>query len=145
MNDAAAAVATYAALFEADRSWIVVARELHDKSPNATTRDDLVQAYGHAGWHALLGGRNKESLQHSETALELDSSRTWVKVNLGHAYLFLGRAGEARKIYIEVKDVNRTDDGKRKYAHEIRDDFALFRKLGIGVPAMDAVAKDIGI
>ena len=48
-------------------------------------------------------------------------------------------------VYVAVRNINRSDDGKRKYADEIRDDFALFRKLGIGVAAMDQMEKEIGI
>jgi tetratricopeptide (TPR) repeat protein len=145
MNDAQAARKTYDAAFQADERWLAIARERHAKSANAATRSDLVQAYGDAGWNALLSGRSKVSAQYNEAALKLDGSRTWIRVNLGHAYLFLGRIEEARKVYIAVRNVNRSEDGTRKYSHEIRDDFALFRKLGIGVPAMDRMEREIGI
>ena len=145
MGDFTAARQTYASLAQADERWLAVARQLSTKAANDETRADVVQAYGDAGWHSLLGGRTQASAQHSEAALKLDGSKTWIRVNLGHAYLLLGRIEEARAIYVAVRNINRSDDGKRKYSDEIRDDFALFRKLGIGVEAMDRMAKDIGI
>ncbi|MGH6767580.1 MAG: tetratricopeptide repeat protein [Xanthobacteraceae bacterium] len=145
MDDIPAAKQTYDAMFQADERWLAIARERHTKSANADTRSDLVQAYGDAGWNALLSGRSKLSVQYCEAALKLDGTRTWIRVNLGHAYLFLGRIEDAKKVYIAVRDIDRSADGKRKYSHEIRDDFVLFRKLGIGVPAMDRMAREIGI
>jgi tetratricopeptide (TPR) repeat protein len=145
MGDFAAAKRTYLELAEADERWLALARQLNAKTANDQTRADVVQAYGDAGWHFLLGGRAQASVQYSEAGLKLDGSKTWMRVNLGHAYLFLGRIEEARAIYVAVRNVNRSDDGKRKYSDEIRDDFALFRRLGIGVTAMDRMEREIGI
>ena len=75
-------------------------------------------------------------LPHIEAALSINPDTPWNTVNLGHAYLFLGRYAEAMKLYASVRDRNRGDDGKRTYANEIRDDFAIFRRLGLTRPEM---------
>ena len=75
-----------------------------------------MQAYGDAGWNALLAGRATEAVPHIEAALSINPDTPWNTVNLGHAYLFLGRYAEAMKLYSSVRDRNRGDDGKRTYA-----------------------------
>ena len=63
--------------------------------------------------------------------------------NLAHAYLFMGRYADALKLYNSVRDRNRGDDGKRTYANEIRDDFAIFRRLGLTRPDMARAEKEL--
>ena len=103
----------------------------------------MTQAYGDAGWNALLAGRAAEAVPHIEAALSINPDTPWNTVNLGHANLFLGRYAEAVKLYASVRDRNRSDDGKRTYAHEIRDDFALFRRLGLTRPEMARAEKEL--
>ena len=78
-----------------------------------------------------------------EAALSLNPDTPWNTVNLGHAYLFLGRYAEAMQLYKSVRDRNRSEDGKRTYAHEIRDDFVLFRRLGLTLPEMARVEREL--
>ncbi len=63
-------------------------------------------------------------------------------VNLGHVHLFQGRYAEAMKLYASVRDRYR-DDPKRTFGQEIKDDFARFRRLGLGRPDMARVEKEL--
>jgi tetratricopeptide (TPR) repeat protein len=143
MNEPAAARDTYGDIFVANERWLGVARENFMKTSNDANRTDLAQAYGDAGWHGLLAGRAKEAMVHIEAALSLAPDATWNTVNLGHAYLFLARYQDAVKLYASVKDTKRTEDGKRLYADEIRDDFALFRRLGVNLPDMARAEREL--
>jgi tetratricopeptide (TPR) repeat protein len=102
-----------------------------------------VQAYGDAGWNAILAGLPADALPHIEAALSINPDTPWNTVNLAHAYLFMGRYADALKLYNSVRDRNRGDDGKRTYANEIRDDFAIFRRLGLTRPEMARAEKEL--
>jgi len=143
MDDFGAAKKAYGELYRADERWVEVARAAFQNADNAETRADLLKAYGDAGWHGLLAGEAKASGHYLEHALVLDRSPAWIRVNLGHAYLLLGRYEDARAAYLEVKDEMRGTDGKRTYADEIRDDFVLLRQLGLGIPAMDRITLEL--
>jgi hypothetical protein len=80
---------------------------------------------------------------HIEAALSINTETPWNTVNLGHAYLFLGRYDEAIKLYSSVRDRSRSQDGKRTYAHEIRDDFGVFRRLGLARPDIERAQKEL--
>ena len=146
MEDFAAAKKTYGELYRADERWLAVARTAFQEAESVDNRADLVKAYGDAGWHGLLSGEWKAPSQYMEQALALDrepQKPAWIRVNLGHAYLFLGRYADAKAIYLDVKDEKRSEDGKRTYADEIRDDFVLLRKLGLGIPEMDRMVHEL--
>jgi tetratricopeptide (TPR) repeat protein len=143
LSEPAAARDTYGEIAAATERWLKVARDNYFNTSSDTNRNDLTQAYGDAGWNAILAGRPAEAVPHLEAALSLNPDTPWNTVNLGHANLFLGRYADAVKLYASVRDRNRSEDGKRTYAHEIRDDFSLFRRLGIARPEMDRVQKEL--
>jgi tetratricopeptide (TPR) repeat protein len=142
-NDAAAAREAYRQLVDADESWLKLARDNFMDSSSDANRTELMQAYSDAGWHSLLVGRIKEAVQHIESSLSINPNTPWNSVNLGHAYLLLGRYDDAMKLYVSVKDIKRGTDGKRLYLHEIRDDFVLFRRLGLNRPEMARVEREL--
>ncbi|HEV3409751.1 MAG TPA: tetratricopeptide repeat protein, partial [Chthoniobacterales bacterium] len=141
----ASARQAYNDVFVADQRWLNIMREIYMKASTDSNKNDLAQAYGDAGWHGLLAGRAKEAMPFTEAALALRPETPWVIVNLGHAYLFLGRYAEALEQFRSVRDRDRGNDGKRKYAHEIKDDFVLFRRLGLALAEMDRVERDLGL
>ena len=101
MDDFAAARKAYSDLFRADEHWLDLARASVPEHRDAETRADLLKAYGDAGWHGLLAGEVKAPAQYLEQALALDRKPGWIRVNLGHAYLFLGRYEDAKAMYLE--------------------------------------------
>jgi tetratricopeptide (TPR) repeat protein len=145
IGDVAAIRTSYEELFRADERWTEVLRREFSGNAGADKKTDLVQALGNASWHALLGNQPLQSARFSEEALQLDSSQTWINVNLGHAYLFLGRIDEAKKIYSATKDIRRGAEGTRKFADDIKDDFNLFRKLQMTMSAMSRIESELGI
>ena len=124
--------------------WLGIARDNYMKTSSDANRSDLVQAYGDAGWNGAPGRpRGRGAAPHLEAALSLNPDTPWNTVNLGHAYLFLGRYAEAMKLYASVRDRNRSEDGKRTYAHEIKDDFGIFRRLGLTLPDMARAEREL--
>ncbi len=143
MNEPAAARTAYGESFAASERWLEVARNNFMKTSSDADREDLVRAYGDAGWNGLLAGRAREAMAHIEAALSINLDTPWNTVNLAHAYLFLGRYADAMKLYNSVRDRNRSDDGKRTYASEIRDDFGTFRRLGLAPPEMARAEREL--
>jgi hypothetical protein len=131
--------------FRADERRAEVLRREIASSAGPDKQNDLVQILGNAAWHALLSNQPVHSARLGEEALKLDASQTWINVNLGHAYLFLGRVDDAKKIYSATKDVHRSTEGTRKYADEIKDDFNLFRKLQMTRSEMSRIESELGI
>jgi len=89
--------------------------------------------------------RPRLAVQYGEEAVKLDSSQTWLKVNLGHGYLFVGRYDDAKALYLATKDVRKQSDPKTTFVEDIKDDFALFRKLGIAIPDMGRIERELGL
>jgi tetratricopeptide (TPR) repeat protein len=105
---------------------------------------DAIHQYGQAAWLLLLTGEPQEAANYGEPAFQGDQSQTWIDVNLAHAYLFLGRYDDAKAIYLKIKDMV-SPGSKSTEADAIRQDFDLFRKLGIAPHGLDRMAKDIGL
>jgi tetratricopeptide (TPR) repeat protein len=145
LAEPAQARATYGEVFLTDQRWVAIARENYMKDSTQANRNDLTQAYGDAGWHGILAGRVKEALPLIEAALSINPDTPWNTVNLGHAHLFLGDYRQAVKYYRSVKDRSRNPDGKRHYSDEILDDFALLRRLGLMLPEMAQVERELSL
>jgi tetratricopeptide (TPR) repeat protein len=143
LSEPVAAREAYGEVFVANERWLGVARENFMKTSSDANRGELVQAYGDAGWNGILAGRATDAIPHLEAALSLNPDTPWNTVNLAHAYLFQGRYAEAVQLYASVRDRHRSEDGKRTYAHEIRDDFAIFRRLGLARPEMARAEREL--
>jgi tetratricopeptide (TPR) repeat protein len=111
---------------------------------NTAARTAYVDDCGDGSWYALLSNQAQQAADLAEAALKLDPSKSWIDVNRAHAYLFLGRYDDAKAIYLKQKDTGNAASG-RITADIIRDEFALFRKLGLSIDAMEGMAKDLGI
>lgn len=110
-------------------------RENYATHPSAVAaKDDLVRALGSLSWMLLLANRSSDALGSTQEALGLNPTLLFVRGNQAHALLLLGRFDEAWARYSELKDKPRADG--KTYASVLRDDFAVFRKNGIDVPAM---------
>jgi tetratricopeptide (TPR) repeat protein len=143
LNEPAAARDAYGEIMVGAERWLGIARDNFMNTTSDANRSDLVQAYGDAGWNGLLAGRAAEAAHHLEAALSLNPDTPWNTVNLGHAFLFLGRYAEAVKLYGSVRDSHRGEDGKRTYAQEIKDDFGMFRRLGLTRPDMARAEREL--
>jgi tetratricopeptide (TPR) repeat protein len=142
LSQPAAARDAYGEAFVAVQRWLDIARDNFMKTSSDANRNDLGLAYSDAGWTALVAGRASEAVAHIEAAQSLAPDTPTNTVNLGHAYLFLGRYAEAMKLYAAVKDRNRSDE-KTPYAQSIKDDFALFRRLELTRPEMARAEREL--
>ncbi len=133
----------YGEIFVAGERWLGIARDSYMATSSEANRNDLLQAYGDAGWNAILAGRAGDAVPHLEAALSINADTPWNTVNLAHAFLFLERYPEAIKLYNSVRDRNRSEDGKRTYANEIKDDFGIFRRLGLTRPEFARAERDL--
>jgi len=95
-------------------------------------KSDLAGKYGSLAWNYLFTNDYKLSEQTAQKALEIDSTQTWVKVNLAHALLFQGKTAEVENIYNEL--ANTIYQNNDTYAATLLDDFEQLEKADI-VPA----------
>ncbi len=107
-------------------------REVKDASkPGAETADAL----RNIAWYALLAGEPARAFAAGERALSLTPTELWIKTNYAHALMFLGRAAEAREIYLgEMDKIDPKDNKPRQRV--IAEDFARLREAGRDHPLM---------
>lgn len=143
LGDQPAARAAYGEVLGVTSRWLQVARTNFKRLSSDDHRNDLVQALGDAGWNALLAGRAADAIPLINESLSMSPNTPWNTVNLAHGYLFQGRYADALKLYSSVKDMSRSPDGKRTYANEIKDDFGIFRRLGLTSPDIDRIEREL--
>jgi tetratricopeptide (TPR) repeat protein len=112
-------------------------RQLYSAGATLQAKAALVQALGQNSFVLLFTRRAPEAAKWAEEALALDPSAVWIETNRAHAYLFLGRFDEAKAIYLDNKD--KRVPGGRTFAKAVIDDFEMFRKNGIDIPAMHEI------
>jgi tetratricopeptide (TPR) repeat protein len=137
-----AARRAYGDAFAASEQWIALAREEFKRSNSQGDRNDLLTAYRSAGWRGILGGSAPAAARYIEAALALVPNSPADIVNLAHTHLIAGRYAEAMRLYNSVKDMTR-DEGRRRMIDDIRDDFVLFRRLGMAPPDLDRAQTEL--
>jgi tetratricopeptide (TPR) repeat protein len=121
----------------ASQAALEIQRQLYARDSDPKAKAALVDALGENSFYLLFNRRAEEAAACAEEALSLDPSAVWIETNRAHAYLFLGRYERAKAIYLENKD-KLLNDG-RTFAKAVNDDFAMFRKNGIEIPAMHEI------
>ncbi len=101
----------------------------------------LAELYATKAWANLLGQHPKEAVIAAERAVKADPSQTWIKVNLAHAYCFVGQWEKAEVIYLENRRV--PISGGQSFADVVRADFATFRARKLVSPELDIEMKRI--
>jgi TPR repeat protein len=96
---------------------------------------EMVRALGNIAWYALLAGEPARALAAGERALSLAPTELWIKTNYAHTLMFLGRAAEARELYLSQMDKIDPENNKPRQ-RVIAEDFAQFREAGLGHPMM---------
>jgi len=89
----------------------------------------LAEEHGNLSWHYLFIKDYAQSEQSARRALKLDSTQTWVKVNLAHALLFRNHFSKAEKLYKELSQTMRK--GNETYTKAILEDFDELEKAGV--------------
>ncbi len=143
LSDSAGARANHGEAHGTTERWLAIARQNFKTTESDADRSELVQALGDAGWNALLAGRAADAIPLIQESLSMSPDTPWNTVNLAHGYLFQGRYDDAIKLYGSVRTMSRGQDSKRTYADEIKDDFGVFRRLGLAPPALDRAEREL--
>ena len=91
-------------------------------------------ALGELFWYAILARHFDEAFTAAERALKIAPEKIWLATNKAHALMFLGRAGEARALYLEYK--GQEIEEEKTWEDEISDDLEKFREAGLTHPQM---------
>lgn len=115
--------------------------ELIAKYPgNGFYKKQLAKILGSLSWGLLLSGQNQEALELACHSQQLDFGQTWVKPNIAHALLLLGRYKEAEILYLD--NPGQILDNKRSFRETVVDDFKVFRQYGlrpVGIEKIEAL------
>jgi hypothetical protein len=121
----------------AHREMLIIDREIYSAMPTPEAKSDLVNALGALSLTLLVNQRAQEALDRAQEAHALDPAALWIETNHAHALLFLGRFDKAKAIYLSEKD-KLVGDGQT-FGQAVKDDFAMFRRFGIDLPAMKEI------
>ena len=108
--------------------------ENENSSSAGLTKDNdyltiLARDHGNLSWYYLFIKDYAQSERSARQALKLDSTQTWVKVNLAHALLFRNHFSKAEKIYKELSQTKM--EGNETYTKTILGDFDELGKAGV--------------
>src|SRR5262249_17989936 len=106
-------------------------------------RNDLQFTIGRIGGLAysfVLARDFYNALDAAEQAVSLAPDRIWLQANRAHALMFLGRADEARTLYLRCRG-EKNVVGEKPWESVVLEDFAEMRKAGLGNPLMDEIEK----
>jgi len=95
--------------------------------------------------HALFARNFSRALDVSDRAIDLNPSYLIAETNRAHALLFLGRADEARALYIKYKDKPVQENDNKPWQQVVANDFAAFRNAGLQHPLMAEIETVLGI
>src|SRR5262249_61816835 len=76
----------------------------------------------------------------ADQAIALAPDLVWIQTNRAHALMFLGRAAEARTLYLRYRDEERVL-GDKSWKTATLEDFAELRQAGLTHRLMDEIAK----
>jgi len=97
-------------------------------------------------WNALLAREFGKALAAGDRALPLDPDIALsVESNRAHALMFLGRADEARALYMAHKDKKMSGGEDTPWEAVIAEDFAALRKAGLDNPMMAEIESALGV
>jgi predicted Zn-dependent protease len=100
----------------------------------------VINRIGGLAYNFVVAGDFTKALGAADQAISLAPDEIWLYTNRAHALMFLGRATEARAIYLQYR--NRTDvQGGKSWVTLITEDFAELRKAGRTDPLMDDIEK----
>ena len=129
------ALAAYAEMLAVDQARAV-------RFPgDAEVKKDLLsdaRSLGGLAYRDLLAKDFAAALDASNTAISVAPDLVWLRSNQAHALMFLGRADEARAVYLGHRGNAVVSEGKTWDAGVLAD-FAEFRKAGLTDPLMDEI------
>jgi tetratricopeptide (TPR) repeat protein len=117
-----------------------VLESLVARSPdNQTYQSSLVDTYYSTAWLFLLTRRPNEAIAAASKVIELDATKSSIKINLAHGYLLTNQFEKASAIYLENKDVKLPDG--RGFTRVVLKDFKDLREAGVTHPDMKRIER----
>lgn len=110
-------------------------------TPGARTADALVNV----SWYALFARAYSDALTASERAHKLSPGNLAAETNRAHALLFVGRVGEARKLYLAHKGKKLGQGTDVIWEETIADDFDALQAAGIKHAAFSEIIAALGM
>lgn len=133
-GDAAAALKTY-------QESLAIFRKLAAQDPgNTQAQDEFVNSLGITSYAALFVRNYQLALTLADEAIAHQPSSIWLYANRAHALMMLGRADEARDLYMKYHG-QIAPEGKT-WDKAVVDDFIALRKAGVIHPLMDEIERD---
>ena len=124
-------------------SLAITQRLVSTDSSNTQWQGDLRFVTGAIGGLAyrFLSARDfTGALEAADQAISLAPEEIWLYTNRAHSLMFIGRADEARAVYLKYRGVKDVQGGK-SWDAVILEDFADLRKNGLTNPLMDEIEK----
>ncbi|MFL6796015.1 MAG: tetratricopeptide repeat protein [Xanthobacteraceae bacterium] len=109
-----------------------------DKRAGPTTASRLSSV----SWSAVFAEDFNRALTAAERALELSPGTLWIIMNRAHALMFLGRAEEARAVYLRYRDQQNVQ-GTKSWRTVLLEDFAELREAGLTRPLMTEIEEKL--
>ena len=133
------------AALKAYRDSLVIAQGLAEAHPGEEEwKRALEYSIGQIGMLAyrfVLAHDFAKALEVAYQAIALAPDQIWLYTNKAHALMFLGRADEARTVYLQYRGTKNVQ-GEKSWETVILDDFADLRKAGLSNPLMDEIEKE---
>jgi tetratricopeptide (TPR) repeat protein len=101
----------------------------HYKEHFKNYASDLAAKYGNLSWYYLFIKDYQLAEQTVQKALNIDSTKIWIKTNLAHTLLFQGKTREAEEIYNELAQTIYHDNDT--YAPTLLEDFEQLEKAKV--------------
>jgi tetratricopeptide (TPR) repeat protein len=124
----------------ASKEGLEIARSLAEDKTDNNAQRSLVDVLSETAVATLLVKDYASSLRLSEEAISLEPERLWLQATRAHALMLLGRADEARTIYLKYR--GKSVDDKQIWEQAIESDFKELRKNGINNQLMENVETD---
>ncbi len=86
---------------ELDKIGSFNAKKVDLNSLDKSTRKYYATAYGNLAWYSLISKNYDTALIQAQEGLRIDKNMNYIRMNLGHAYLFKGEIKEAKEMYSE--------------------------------------------
>jgi tetratricopeptide (TPR) repeat protein len=112
--------------------------EAAETESGGKTGSATVGALGNVSWQAVLARDYAKALSAADRALSIMPNALWIELNRAHALMFLGRTGEARRLYLahskeKIAEVN------KPWKQAVAEDFAELRNAGVTDPLMPKI------
>jgi hypothetical protein len=95
---------------------------------------------GGLAYKLVLAGDFGRALEAADHALSFAPGQIWIHGNRAHALMLLGRADEARAIYLQYRGTHEMSGGRSWEAVTLLD-FADMRNAGLTHPLMDEIER----